>query len=447
MTELARLLGSEVRCANGRVAAIDTRLAAVERGALRGVGDAALALGLGRRLLVVSDSDTDPVAGAETRERLAAAGFEVVAQVFGHHPVAAPPAVEETAERLAACDAVVSVGSGTLTDIAKSAASSQGKAQLAVGTALSMNGYTSAISALLVDGVKRTLPIRPPIGVILDLDVCAAAPRSLTLAGLGDMLSKPFSEADWRLAHHVTGEDWFPEPGGLLTGAFERMVDAAPAIGRAEPEALRALGEAVLLSGLSMSVAGASSPASGAEHLISHYWDMMCYATGRELYGLHGTQVGIACCLVEALHHRVAGALSAHGRVAGQPLIDVEARVAAAAPSREALAERVRARHDRLPVAVREAVVAEALKKWLPADALRARLEAVVARREAIVAAVTSALLPLGAIRAALDAAGGLTRPEQLAPELAGGLETWAIARDIRARFTVFDLAADLGWL
>ena len=291
--------------------------------------------------------------------------------------------------------------------------------------------------SVLVDGVKRTLPACPPVGVILDLDVCAAAPRTLTLAGLGDMLSKPFSEADWRLSHHLTGEAWFPDPGDLLGDAFAAMLRDAAAIGLGEPAALASLADAILLSGLSMTIAGASSPASGGEHLFSHYWDMLCYARHEEPHGLHGTQVGVACCLIEPLHHRVITLES----------VDVPAAIARH-PATRALAEaQVRGRHRRLPASVVDAIVAQALAKWQPPEILRERLSAFQERRAAILAHVGAALLPVGAVRAALLAAGGPTEPQQIHPELAGDLAHWSIARDIRSRYTVLDLASELGLL
>ena len=43
-----------------------------------------------------------------------------------------------------------------------------------------------------------------------------------------------------------------------------------------------------------MAMAGSSAPASGGEHLVSHYWDMEQHCQEAHLYALHGTQVGIA---------------------------------------------------------------------------------------------------------------------------------------------------------
>ncbi len=55
--------------------------------------------------------------------------------------------------------------------------------------------------------------------------------------------------------------------------------------------------KALVSSGVAMSIAGSSRPASGAEHLISHQLDRM--APGK---ALHGHQVGVASIMTEFLH-------------------------------------------------------------------------------------------------------------------------------------------------
>lgn len=55
--------------------------------------------------------------------------------------------------------------------------------------------------------------------------------------------------------------------------------------------------KALVSSGVAMSIAGSSRPASGAEHLVSHQLDRI--APGK---ALHGHQVGVAAIVTEYLH-------------------------------------------------------------------------------------------------------------------------------------------------
>ena len=54
----------------------------------------------------------------------------------------------------------------------------------------------------------------------------------------------------------------------------------------------------MLLSGLSMTVLeGETSPSSGAEHVISHFWDLLVHLRGLPK-NLHGTQVGVGTIIM-----------------------------------------------------------------------------------------------------------------------------------------------------
>lgn len=417
---------------------MDIRTVRIGRGITESIGVLAQDLGWRGTLVMVADPQTLQAAGDRVATLLQKVGFDVIPLILSSHPVATPDSVAHVRSQVGAATALVAVGSGTINDIVKSAASDLGLPYLVVGTALSMNGYTSSISALLDGGIKRTLQTQPAQAVVLDLDVCAAAPRAMTLAGLGDMLSKPFSEADWRLASRVGGGYHCTRPGNILNEAFQRMIADAAGIGRSAPDSLQSLAESIALSGISMAMAGVSSPASGGEHLISHYWDMMRYGIGEHPFALHGTQVGAACCMVEGLHHRFQ-------RVTADD-VDVDSCIRAWPETQHALAERVRIRHSNLPDDVVPGVIEQAIQKWRPPSQQRERLERLRDNLASIRTFVGDALLDEGAVRQALVDAGGLTQATEVDPSLAGTLERWHVVRDIRSRYTILDLAAELGW-
>jgi glycerol-1-phosphate dehydrogenase [NAD(P)+] len=51
-----------------------------------------------------------------------------------------------------------------------------------------------------------------------------------------------------------------------------------------------AIMEGLVLAGVGMSYVGNSRPASGSEHHLAHYWEMMFLQAGQE-EPLHGTKV------------------------------------------------------------------------------------------------------------------------------------------------------------
>ncbi len=54
-----------------------------------------------------------------------------------------------------------------------------------------------------------------------------------------------------------------------------------------------------------MVIAGKTSPASGGEHLISHFLDMVAHQQGRESFSWHGLQVGIGIMISACIYKRL----------------------------------------------------------------------------------------------------------------------------------------------
>jgi len=207
---------------------------------------------------------------------------------------------EQLAADSADFGAIVSIGSGTVTDLAKYArhlhAEQTGHTLPFVSfpTAASVTAYTSALAVMTVDGVKRTLPARAPDAVVCDLRTLADAPRVLTQAGFGDVLARSVSYGDWFLANELGMDDGFSAvPGKLLEHAETRMLEHAKAIPFEEPEGVRSVTDALLLSGMAMSIVRQTAPLSGWEHAISHFLDLTA-AGDRRIEALHGGQVGVA---------------------------------------------------------------------------------------------------------------------------------------------------------
>jgi glycerol-1-phosphate dehydrogenase [NAD(P)+] len=260
-------------------------------------------------------------AALEARLRAAIAGVDILLD-----SVEEVPSLEAASRLLAAlpqrCQAVVAFGGGRALDLAKHTASIAGLPFLAVPTSLSHDGFASPIASLHTQRGRRSIGCRPPAGVIIDTAVCFAAPRLLWLAGLGDVAAKVTAVADWKLAFHARGEP-VNDLAALLSDATVFQLAARPVF---DLEGTRLLATALLLNGVSMSLAGTSRPASGSEHLISHALDQLS-ARPR----LHGLQVGIGAYIVAHLQGqgqaRVSSLLETSGfldAVAGDPFSRAE---------------------------------------------------------------------------------------------------------------------------
>lgn len=431
------LLGRTHECRCGRRHTVHTRVVEISPGAIRQVGELAEEHFGPGRVLVVADPNTFAAAGEATLEILArgrAVESYVVAPESGE-PVGDELHVAQVRERLAdGYCAAVAVGSGTINDLVKLAARQCRLPYGVVATAASMNGYTSAIAAIYAEGLKRTLPATPPVWVVADLDVLAAAPVEMTRAGLADLMSKPVSTADWRSAAFVLGEYYCPFCAEIAGRAEEACRANAAAIGAGDPEALALLIAGLILSGLSMAMAGSSSPASGGEHLISHIWDMRAMLAGRP-HALHGFQAGVGTLMTASLWQLLRGLPRP-----GPCRID---EIVAERASWEEEVELIRRRLG--PLA--EAAIAEYGRKRPDDQELLRRLNLLASRWDEFWGEVGPMLRPVAELRDTLVAASAPATVGELGYSETDGRQAFRDARFIRSRYTVFDLAVDLGVL
>lgn len=199
-------------------------------------------------------------------------------------------------------DVLLAVGSGTIHDIVRFAAHKTGKPFVSVPTAPSVDGFTSAGAPLIVRGVKKTVPAVPPVAIFADLDILMAAPQRLVAAGFGDMLGKYTSLFDWKFSRLTAGEPYDEQAAAITERALRSCVSHAEAIGARTEEGIRALMTALIESGIAMLLFGQSHPASGAEHHLSHYWEMEYLRQGRRALQ-HGAKVGVACAEIARVYH------------------------------------------------------------------------------------------------------------------------------------------------
>jgi glycerol-1-phosphate dehydrogenase [NAD(P)+] len=197
-------------------------------------------------------------------------------------------------------DFLIGVGSGVISDLTKWIATQHGLPFALVGTAASMNAYTSITATMTKGKVKTSCWLDPASAVLLDADLLATAPPEMTCAGIGDLLARNISNADWKLSELVRGTYFCSIPFQMMIPYQNRFLSEVDALGKNQPEAIAFLGDAVLVSGYSMTVLdGETSPSSGSEHILSHFFDFQ-----HEVFhlpkNLHGTQVGLGTIIMSA---------------------------------------------------------------------------------------------------------------------------------------------------
>ena len=202
------------------------------------------------------------------------------------------------------CDLVIGVGSGVINDIGKILSCVTGHRYIIVATAPSMDGYASATSSMARDSLKVSINTRCADVILGDIDILKNAPAHMLKSGLGDMLAKYISIAEWRIAHLITGEYYCAEVAQLIRSALKKCVDNAEGLLKREDAAIRAVFEGLVIGGIAMTYAGVSRPASGVEHYFSHVWDMRGLEFGTPV-DLHGIQCAQATLVSAKLYEAV----------------------------------------------------------------------------------------------------------------------------------------------
>lgn len=251
----------------------------------------------GGNVYILCDQNTYQAAGKKVKETLEGSDFQVKCTVLDSGDQILIPDEKAVGKMFMELEAdtamIVAVGSGTLNDMAKYMSSKTKIPYTIVCTAPSMDGYASSGAPLMNGGRKISYTATLPYAIVGDTDVMKDAPMRMIHAGYGDIIGKLTCLADWRLSHELTGEYYCETIVKLVQKAIKKVVDHRKGLEQRQEEAILYLIEALTLTGVAMGLVGNSRPASGAEHMLSHYWEMEVIAKG-ENPELHGIKVGVA---------------------------------------------------------------------------------------------------------------------------------------------------------
>jgi glycerol-1-phosphate dehydrogenase [NAD(P)+] len=385
------------------------------------------------RFLLVGDQNTYPALGQRVETDLKELGWDVRTVVLsGAEVVADERRVFEVLYHAGGEERVyLAVGSGTITDLTRYASYCARNGFISLPTAPSVDAYASGGAALVVGGFKLTVPSHPPMAIFADLQTLCEAPRALIGAGFGDMVGKYTALADWKLAALLVDEPYDVDIARRARRALLDCVTHAEEIGRASAVGITTLMTGLLESGLCMMKAGNSRPASGAEHLFSHFWEMRGLQKCRPAI-FHGVKVGVGTVLAAGRYEAVRGLTQE----------DATARLAhASLPAQEDEVARIKAVYG----AAADRIIADhrpflgMLERDF--DALRRR----IADRWEGIQEVAASVPPARRIADLLRQAGGPTTPQEIGlteDEVGQALE---FSRYLRNRFTVNTVGRLLG--
>ena len=251
-----------------------------------------------RRFFLVADENTYHVLGQRVQSALEENGLEVQTILLTGEEIITNEhyVVQTQVETRGESRIFLAVGSGTVTDITRFVSHRSHDIFISLPTAPSVDGFTSIVAPMVVGNYKGPIPAQPPAAVFADLPTLCAAPRRLIAAGLGDLLGKYTSLADWRIGALVYDEPYSAEIDRQMLASVDETVADIQSIATGSPEGIKRLMDGLVGSGFGMLAFGDSRPASGSEHHVGHFWEMKFILEGRSP-NLHGAEVGVATIL------------------------------------------------------------------------------------------------------------------------------------------------------
>ncbi len=201
-------------------------------------------------------------------------------------------------------DLIIGIGSGVIQDLCKYVSHVHGIDYFIVATAPSMDGYASVGAAMIIGNMKVTYNAHVPTALICDTKIMKDAPMDMIQAGYGDILGKYSCLNDWKLSHIVNGEYYCEYVANLTYEMLDNVKDLGPALLARDAKAIGMLTEALIGVGIAMAYVGNSRPASGSEHHMAHYFEIVGLAKG-EPYFAHGIDVVYSTVYTQRLREKL----------------------------------------------------------------------------------------------------------------------------------------------
>lgn len=255
-------------------------------------------------ILLVADENTYKAAGEKVENALTDKMVKKV--VFSGETILIPNenAIEKVNENIDGADLIIGIGSGVIQDLCKYVSFFAKIPYMIVATAPSMDGYASDGAAMILGGMKETVKAGLPKAIIADTDVLKNAPMEMIKAGYGDIVGKYSALCDWKLSAEVTGEYFCRYIYEITFKMIELTLNTAKGLLERNEESIKTLTEALMIVGIMMSFAGSSRPASGSEHHLSHFFEIVGIVDNGD-YFPHGIDVAYSTVITAKIREEI----------------------------------------------------------------------------------------------------------------------------------------------
>ena len=287
-------------CACGKRHSCPIEKVYVEKGAAKRLGE----LCPENNILLIADENTFRAGGERVLTNLAEKNIRKLVFCGDRLLIPNEEAISAVEDNLDGTELIIALGSGVIQDLSKYVSHKHKIPYIDMATAPSMDGYASDGAAMILGGMKETVKAGLPRAIVADTEILKDAPFEMLQAGYGDIIGKYSALCDWRLSHLVNGEYYCDYVATTVEEMIEKTVSLAKGITERDEESVGALMEALVAVGIMMSFAGSSRPASGSEHHLSHYFEIVGIIKNED-YFAHGIDVAYSTVITASIREKL----------------------------------------------------------------------------------------------------------------------------------------------
>ena len=423
-----RYLNVPLECSCGKTHFAPIKAINISKGALNSLPGYVKEYGYQKPYLLC-DSITYKVAGEKCEALLKESGFETTVLIIRHLGFDEATLGEIVINKPDDCDLMIGIGTGSITDMTRYSSFKLGLPCFTVATGAPMDGFSASVGIMNVNNLKATMQAHSTEVIIGDTDVLKSAPYRMTIAGFADLIGKLNALNDWRLEVLITGAHYCRKIDELVTAYVDDILSKTDLLKARDPEAIGNVMNALLLTGATISLYGNSRPISGAEHHMSHYWEVLGEQRGQQ-FAMHGEQVAVGTVM----------ALSAAEKLSSIMPDFEKARAAALAWSFETWEAEIRRTYGNAADAIIE------LEKKADKNGTEGRLRRIdfIEAHWEEIRCMLSGLYPADKLRNLLKELGCPCDPKDIGITEDILRDTFAVCKETRNRYTVYQLAWDL---
>jgi glycerol-1-phosphate dehydrogenase [NAD(P)+] len=169
---------------------------------------------------------------------------------------------------------VYGIGGGLACDVAKYVAHKNGVPAVIIPTALSVDGFFTALVAIRKDGTVKYVETGPAEKVIIDWDIVSSAPDHIRGTGITEILSMTTGLLDWRYAvehkQYTKRERYQPWAAQIAAGIAQQAYKIAEGVGQGRVDALRNLLDLICMEVQLTNQLGHNRPQEGSEQYFAY---------------------------------------------------------------------------------------------------------------------------------------------------------------------------------